>query len=31
VLVDEIENVAHDVREMKTLPPPSKRKIGFDL
>jgi len=31
VLVDEIENVAHDVREMKTLPPPSKRKIGFGL
>ena len=31
VLVDEIENVARDVREVKALPPPSKRKIGFDL
>jgi hypothetical protein len=29
VLVEEIEGVAGDVREMKALPAPSKRKMGF--
>jgi hypothetical protein len=31
VLVEEIDRLAHDVRHMKALPLPSKRKIGFDL
>ena len=31
VLVGEIESVARDVRQMKALPSPSKRRIGFDL
>jgi hypothetical protein len=31
VLVEDIEGLAHEVRRMKALPPPSKRKIGFDL
>lgn len=31
VLVEDIDRLAEDVRRMKTLPEPSKRKIGFDL
>jgi methyl-accepting chemotaxis protein len=31
VLAEDIDRLAHDVRQMKTLPAPSKRKIGFDL
>jgi hypothetical protein len=31
VLVEDIDRLAHDVRQMKTLPVPPKRKIGFDL
>jgi hypothetical protein len=31
VLVEDIDRLAHEVRQMKTLPVPSKRKIGFDL
>ena len=31
ILVEDIDRLAHDVRQMKTLPTPRKRKIGFDL
>ena len=31
VLVDEIDGIALDVKNMKALPTPLKRKIGFDL
>jgi ORF6N domain-containing protein len=31
ILVDDIDRLAHDVKRMKTLPSPSKRKIGFNL
>jgi ORF6N domain len=31
ILVDDIDRVARDVKQMKSLPAPSKRKIGFDL
>jgi hypothetical protein len=31
LLVDAIDGLARDVKDMKALPPPSKRKIGFDL
>ena len=31
ILVDDIDRLARDVKDMKRLPPPSKRKIGFDL
>jgi hypothetical protein len=31
ILVEDIDRLAHEVKEMKALPPPSKRKIGFDL
>jgi hypothetical protein len=31
VLAEDIDRLAHDVRQMKTLPVPPKRKIGFDL
>src|SRR5450631_735744 len=31
ILVDDIDRIARDVKQMKNLPPPSKRKIGFDL
>ncbi len=31
VLVDEIDNITEEVRDMKKLPLLSKRKIGFDL
>ncbi len=29
VLVEDIDRVAKDVRKLKALPPPRKRKIGF--
>ncbi len=29
VLVEDIDRLAHEVKEMKTLPPATKRKIGF--
>jgi hypothetical protein len=29
--VEDIDHLAHEVKEMKALPTPSKRKIGFDL
>jgi len=31
VLVEDIDRLAHDVRQMKTLPVSPRRKIGFDL
>ena len=31
ILVEDKDRLAHDVRQMKTLPVPTKRKIGFDL
>jgi hypothetical protein len=31
VLVEDIDRLAHDIRQMKTVPAPAKRKIGFDL
>jgi hypothetical protein len=31
ILVEDIDRLAHEVKEMKALPRPSKRKIGFDL
>jgi hypothetical protein len=31
ILVDDIEHLARDIKQMKNLPSPSKRKIGFDL
>lgn len=31
ILVEDIDRLAHDVRQMKALPVPAKRKIGFDL
>jgi hypothetical protein len=31
VLVEDIDRLAHEVRQMKTLPVRPKRKIGFDL
>jgi hypothetical protein len=31
LLVDDIDRIARDVKQMKNLPVPSKRKIGFDL
>lgn len=31
VLVEDIDRLAHDVRQMKKLPEPHKRRIGFDL
>jgi len=31
VLVEDIDRLAQDVRKMKALPAPRKRKIGFDL
>jgi len=31
VLAEDIDRLAHEVKEMKALPPPTKRKIGFDL
>jgi hypothetical protein len=31
ILVEDIERLARDVKQMNNLPSPSKRKIGFDL
>jgi hypothetical protein len=31
ILVEDIDRLAHEVKAMKALPKPSKRKIGFDL
>lgn len=31
ILVDDIDRIARDVKQMKNLPSPSTRKIGFDL
>jgi hypothetical protein len=31
VLVDEIDSIAREIRDIKTKPVPAKRKIGFDL
>jgi hypothetical protein len=31
ILVDDIDRITRDLKQMKNLPPPSKRKIGFDL
>jgi len=31
ILVDDIDRLARDVKQIKSLPTPSKRKIGFDL
>jgi ORF6N domain len=31
ILVDDIDRIARDVKQMKNLPSPSKRKYGFDL
>jgi phage regulator Rha-like protein len=31
ILVDDIDRLARNVKDMKALPLPSKRKIGFDL
>jgi len=31
ILVEDIEGLAHEVKEMKALPPVTKRKIGFGL
>ena len=31
ILVEDIDRLAHEVGEMKALPPVTKRKIGFDL
>ena len=31
ILVEDIDRLAHEVKEMKALPTPSKRKIGFEL
>ena len=31
VLAEDIDRLAHEVRQIKTLPESTKRKIGFDL
>jgi len=31
VLLEDIDRLAHEVKDMKVLPPATKRKIGFDL
>jgi hypothetical protein len=31
ILVEDIDRLAHEVKEMKALPPITKRKIGFRL
>jgi hypothetical protein len=31
VLVEDIDRLAHEVKDIKALPPFKKRKIGFDL
>jgi ribosomal protein L2 len=31
ILVEDIDRLAHEVKEMKALPPVTKRKIGFRL
>ena len=31
ILAEDIDRLAHEVKEMKALPTPSKRKIGFEL
>jgi hypothetical protein len=31
VLVEDIDRLATEVKEMKAVPPSPKRKIGFDL
>jgi len=31
LLVDDIDRLASDIKQIKNLPSPSKRKIGFDL
>jgi hypothetical protein len=31
ILVEDIDRLALDIRQMKALPSPSKRTIGFDL
>jgi hypothetical protein len=31
VLVDDIDRLAHEVKDIKALPPVTKRRIGFDL
>jgi hypothetical protein len=31
ILVDDIDRLAREVKDMRRLPSPSKRKIGFDL
>ena len=31
ILVEDIDRLAREVKDMKTLPPASKRRIGFDL
>jgi hypothetical protein len=31
ILVDDIDHIARDLKQMKNLPSASKRKIGFDL
>jgi hypothetical protein len=31
ILVEDIDRLSGEVRQMKALPPPSKRRIGFDL
>jgi hypothetical protein len=31
ILVDDIDRLAHDIKDIKAVPVPSKRKIGFDL
>ena len=31
LLVEDIDELAHEVKEMKALPPTPKRKIGFKL
>lgn len=31
VLVEDIDRLAHELKEMRALPPVTKQKIGFDL
>ena len=31
ILVDDIDRLADDLKQLKALPPSTKRKIGFDL
>ena len=31
ILVEDIDRLAHEVKDMKALPPVTKRKIGFDI